>query len=212
MAEGNLEIGLKMSLTINEDAEEKIMVTLVGWDEKVFILAKSPFFRSTKITSDDDCVIRYVKDGIAYGFKTRMLSMQYIPETMVFFRYPDEIKSMPFRKSKRVRTNIPARLLKKEEENRFTTVDAKIIDISETGCLVEVGYDSSTSKLERNNQFFINFKIFDRSIELDCSIKNLRQKDNSLHIGSEFINVSEVVKETIASFISMVDSHTAFDS
>lgn len=53
MAEGNFEIGLKMSLTINDNAEEKILVTPVGWDDKVFILAKSPLFRYTKITSDD---------------------------------------------------------------------------------------------------------------------------------------------------------------
>ncbi len=212
MSEYNFEIGLKMSLTINENNDDKMLITLVGWDERVFLLAKNPLLKSMKLTSSDDCVIRYVKDGIAYGFKTNMLSMQYSPLPMIFFKYPDNIKSMPFRKSKRVKTNIPARLLKKEEGNQFTTLDARLIDLSETGCLVEASSDGVKEGLDKNDTFFVNFKIFDRSIELDCIVKNIRQIDDTIHFGSEFVTISEGIRETIGSFISMIDSHAALES
>ncbi len=212
MGEYNFDVGLKMSLVINENNDNKILLTLIGWDAQTFLLAKGPLLKTIKLTSSDDCVIRFVKDGVAYGFKTSMLSMQYSPVPMIFFKYPEDIKSMPFRKSKRVKTNIPAKVLKREKENQFITIDAKIIDLSETGCLVEAPSNNSTDSLDKNDGFFVNFLIFDKSVEIDCIIKNIRQKDDIVLFGSEFGSIADHVKETIASFINMIDSHAALDA
>lgn len=212
MAEYNFDVGLKMSLTVNDNNEDKVLITLIGWDERAFLLVKNPLLKSFRLTSNDDCVIRFVKDGIAYGFKTNMLSMQYSPVPMIFFKYPENIKSMPFRKSKRVKTNIPAKVLKREEGNQFTTIDTKVIDLSETGCLIETISNNTTDSIDRDDNFFVNFLIFDKSIELDCLIKNVRQKDNLTLFGLEFMSISDSVRENIASFINMIDSHAALEA
>jgi len=212
MGEYNLDVGLKMSLVINDDNDNKIVLTLIGWDAQNFLLAKSMLLKNIRLTSNDDCVIRYVKDGVAYGFKTNMLSMQFSPAPMIFFKYPEDIKSMPFRKSKRVKTNIPARMLKRVGANQFSTIEAKIMDLSETGCLVEVPSNNFTNNLDKNDGFFVNFLIFEKSIEVDCIIKNVRQKDDTVLFGSEFVSIGASVREAIASFINMIDSHAAIET
>lgn len=203
--EEKFSVGLKMSLSIN-DSEEKNLITLIGWDTNSFLLVKNPLMRTLKITSSDDCIIRFVKDGVAYGFQTNMISMQYTPAPIIFFKFPSEIKSMSFRKSKRVQTNVIAKILKRMKDNSFMTSDARILDISEAGCLIEVSHDSEViDEIYENSTFFINFMIIDKNIEIDCCVKNIRNKNNSYHFGTQFLNVSHETKQIINSFIQFID-------
>ncbi|MFQ3573347.1 MAG: flagellar brake protein [Thermodesulfovibrionales bacterium] len=205
--EEKFSVGLKMSLSIN-DNEEKSLVTLIGWDADGFLLVKNPFMRTLKLTSNDDCIVRFVKDGIAYGFKTNMLSMQYNPAPIIFFKFPSEIKSMAFRKSKRVQTNIDAKILKRVKDNTFITSDAKILDLSESGCLVEILNDSDINdEIDEQSSFFATFLILDKNIEIDCVVRNIRKTNTSFLYGTQFVNLHDETRQIIISFINTIDSH-----
>lgn len=206
MSEDNkFSIGMKLSLAIN-DSDEKLLLTLIGWDEKQFLITKNPYLRGLQITSKDDCIIRFAKDGVAYGFQTAMLSMQYSPAPIIFFKYPETIKSMSFRKSKRVKTNIPSIILRKNKNNQFIKYNVKIVDLSESGCLIEILETDITHDIDVEDKFFVNFKILDKSLELDCVARNVRTKNEVYQIGTQFIGENTIQKETISSFISMIDS------
>ena len=83
-----------------------------------FVLATSPHLRKVELCSKDDCVIRFLKEGSAFGFQTAMLIKQQYPLPMIFLKYPEDVRSMPFRKTKRVKTNIQAKLLKQKGGKR----------------------------------------------------------------------------------------------
>ncbi|MCX8028175.1 MAG: flagellar brake protein, partial [Thermodesulfovibrionales bacterium] len=178
-----------------------------GWDTNSFFVVKSPLLRTMRLTSSDDCIIRFVKDGVAYGFQTNMISMQYTPAPIIFFKFPTEIKSMSFRKSKRVQTNINAKILKRMKDNTFLTANVRILDISESGCLIEIpAEDEINDEIYEKSNFYVNFLILDKNIEIDCTVRNIREKNNFYLLGTEFINVGAETKQIINSFINFIDS------
>jgi len=199
-----LSVGMKLSLSIN-DNEEKHVLTLIGWEERNFIVTKNSLLKGLVISSKDDCVIRFVRNGVAYGFQTNMISMQYSPAPMIFFKYPEDIKSMTFRKSKRVRTNISAIILK-QKDNQFVKFNVNIVDISDSGCLIEIEEAEMPDDINVGFTFFVNFKILDKSLELDCVARNVRNKNNVFLIGTQFINENDPYKNIISSFVNMIDT------
>lgn len=204
MLDDKFHVGLKLWLELNNGAD-KMPMSLVGWDNGTFILSKSTQLKSLKIASDDDCVIRFVKDGVAYGFQTNMLSMQYHPTPLIFLKYPQDIKSMSFRKASRIKTNIPARFLKDKGSGEFIAADARVVDLSETGCRIEV-LEENFEVSDLNKSCYLTFLVLDKSIEMDCVAKNAQKKDSRYLLGVEFETLGNGVRETLSSFIGMFNT------
>jgi c-di-GMP-binding flagellar brake protein YcgR len=204
----DLHVGLKLSLDINQ-GEDRVFMSLVGWDAGSFIIARSHQLKQVNITSGCEFILRFVKDGIAYGFQAEMISVQYHPVPLIFFKYPKDIRSMTFRKAKRVTTNIPARLMDNTGQSGLSDKDAKIIDLSDAGCLLEME-DLDLREASSSMQFYLTFVILDKGIDVDCIVRNIRQKDGKYLLGTEFNNISENTREMLKSFLSMFDGEKAF--
>ncbi|MCX8070794.1 MAG: PilZ domain-containing protein, partial [Thermodesulfovibrionales bacterium] len=101
---------------------------------------------------------------------------------------------------------INAIILKKSKDNQFIKANVKIVDLSETGCLIEIIESEMLDDMDVETKFFVNFKILDKSLELDCIAKNIRTKNETYQVGTQFIGEYITQKETISSFISMLDS------
>src|SRR5208283_6040995 len=127
---------------------------------------------------------------------------QRYPLPMIFLKYPEEVISMPFRKTKRVKTNIQAKLLKQKGEKDFITDDARIVDLSETGCMLEV-CASKFDETEINTNYFLTFMILDKSLEIDCLVRGHKIWKGNYLLGSEFFNLSQDTQELLKSFVSM---------
>src|SRR5208337_4817646 len=130
MTDDNFHVGLKLSLEVNK-SYDRIDMFVAGWVKGAFVLATSPHLRNLDLCSSDDCVIRFLKEGSAFGFQTAMLIKQRYPLPLIFLKYPEDVISMPIRKTMRVKTNIPAKLMNQKGEKEFITDYAKIVDLSE---------------------------------------------------------------------------------
>ncbi len=201
MTEDNFHVGLKLSLEVNK-SYNRIDMFLAGWVQGAFVLATSPQLRSLDLSSNDDCIIRFLKEGSAFGFQTAMLVKQQYPLPLIFLKYPEEVKSMPFRKTKRVKTNIQAKLMKQKGEKEFITDDARIVDISETGCLLEVAA-SKFNETEVNSNYFLTFMILDKSLEIDCLVRGHKIWKSNYLLGSEFFDLGQDTQELLKSFVGM---------
>ncbi|MGO9015387.1 MAG: PilZ domain-containing protein [Dissulfurispiraceae bacterium] len=201
MTDDNFHVGLKLSLEVNK-SYDRIDMFVAGWVRGAFVLATSPHLRKVELCSKDDCVIRFLKEGSAFGFQTAMLIKQQYPLPMIFLKYPEDVRSMPFRKTKRVKTNIQAKLLKQKGEKEFITDDARIVDISETGCLLEIS-ESKFNQTEVNSNYFLTFMILDKSLEIDCVVRGNRISKGNYLLGSEFSDLSDDTRELLKSFVSM---------
>ncbi len=201
MTDDNFHVGLKLSLEVN-NSENRIDMFLAGWVRGAFVLATSPHLRNLELSSTDNCVIRFLKEGIAFGFHTVMLVKQQYPLPLIFLKYPEEVKSMPFRKDKRVKTNIQAKLMKQKGDKELITDDARIVDLSGTGGLLEISV-SKFNETEINSNFFLTFMILDKSLGIDCLVRGHKMLKGNYKLGLEFINLSQADKEILKSLVGM---------
>ncbi len=202
MTDDHFHVGLKLSLEVNK-SYDRVDMFVAGWVKGAFVLATSPQLRNLDLSSTDDCIIRFLKEGVAFGFQTAMLIKQLYPLPLIFLKYPEEVISMPFRKTKRVKTNIQAKLLKQKGEKEFITDDARIIDISESGCLLEISA-LKFNETEINSSYFLTFMILDKSLEIDCSVRGHKLWKGNYLLGSEFVDLNQDTQELLKSFISIL--------
>jgi c-di-GMP-binding flagellar brake protein YcgR len=182
--------------------EQRVHIAVVGWQFEQFLLTNLPYInkRPVKLKNDDNCIIRFLKGDDAYGFQTSIISVQFFPAPLIFFNYPLTADKMPFRKSKRFRLSIPAKLLNSPTVQKF---DVDISDISDTGCqirITDIGEDAFTL----GTRLYLTFNILEKAIEADCLLRNVRQADHFLLLGMEFANLSTANKDLIAAFIDMI--------
>jgi c-di-GMP-binding flagellar brake protein YcgR len=182
--------------------EQRMPIFVIGWQTELFLLTNLPYVneRPLNLRADDNCIIRFLNNDNAYGFQTSVISVQFFPAPLVFFKYPAEVNKMPFRKSKRFKMSIPAKIL-----NPMTVqkIDATICDISDTGCRLEIK-NLPEHIFEPGHRFYLTFNILEKSIESDCVLRNIRNIDESLLLGFEFVNMSPANKDMICSFIEMI--------
>lgn len=196
-----LHVGLKMSLQL-ENTYGKIDLILVGWVKDQVIMATSSKLRTIDVTSQAPCVIRFANNGIAYGFYTQMTGKTFSPLPMIFFKYPDNISSLQYRKSARLKTNIPVMIMGLEETQGLISGKAKIVDISDKGCLLEMASEN-LGTAEKDMDFYLTFKILEESLHLDCTVRNVRKDGKHYLLGTQFKNISNNDKELIKNFQCM---------
>jgi|GEM_PF-981342 c-di-GMP-binding flagellar brake protein YcgR len=223
MLQDKFQVGLRLSVQMNT-SYNRIEMFLVGWIKDNVIFATGTDLQEVKLTSDDYCIVRFLKDGIAYGFHTQMVKKLYCPVPLIFFRYPEHVNSQAFRKSARVKTSIPAKIMGMTETRDLMRDNVRIADLSETGCLLEVAPEeelsgmgpggetgcsseavsSGLSALEPGKDFYLTFMIWDESVELDCTIRSMRKHDGHYLLGVEFKHIPESCKESMQNFLGML--------
>lgn len=201
MNEELFQPGLSLLLQLPK-LEKRVHIFVVGWQTEQFLLTNLPYLneRPIKLKNDDNCIIRFLKGDDAYGFQTSIISVQFFPAPLIFFKYPMSVDKMPFRKSKRFRLSISAKLLNPESVQKF---DVDISDISDSGCqlrVTNVGEDAFVL----GSRLYLTFNILEKGIEADCVLRNVRPADNSLVLGLQFLNLSPANKELICAFIDMI--------
>ncbi|MGO9378160.1 MAG: PilZ domain-containing protein [Dissulfurispiraceae bacterium] len=201
MNEDILQQGLQLLLQLPK-LEQRVSIHVLGWQKDLFILTNLPYIseKPVKLKSDDNCIIRFLRGDDAYGFQTSIISMQFFPASLIFFKYPEHVGKIPFRKSKRFKLNIPAKLLDPQNVHRY---DGEVCDISETGCRIKIA-EISENFSAVGSRLYLTFNILEKSIETDCMLRNAQRIDDALYVGLEFSSISEANRETIVAFISML--------
>jgi c-di-GMP-binding flagellar brake protein YcgR len=182
--------------------EQRMHIHVIGWQTELFLLTNMPYVneRPVKLKTDEHCIIRFLKGDDAYGFETSVISVQFFPAPLIFFKYPSTVDIMAFRKSKRFRLSIPAKILNPVTVHKF---DVNISDISSTGCQVTLP-GRPDLVFEPGTKFYLTFNILEKGIEADCLLRNVRQIDETLVLGMEFSNISPASKDLILAFIDMI--------
>ncbi len=203
-------VGLHLSFAVKGNSE-RIWTTLIGWEANSVFIAKLPYTekRPASLFSGNNCIIRFMKDGDAYGFEAKVISIQYQPIPLVYFEYPIYIEELPIRISDRFSTNIPVMIL----FAGTIMIDAVIANISESGCLIKTAL-SMDKELEIKKEFAslkrnckLTFNTAGIGIDnLKCIVKNIRNlqtAENYILFGMEFSDMTLENKKNIDSLINL---------
>jgi hypothetical protein len=91
--------GLQLLLQLPK-LEQRVSIFVLGWQKDLFLLTNLPYLneKPVKLKSEDNCIIRFLKGDDAYGFQTSIISVQFFPAPLIFFKYPahvDKITAQP---------------------------------------------------------------------------------------------------------------------
>ena len=199
MNEDIFEVGLPVSI----ETEYKYYLTthIIGWERDLFVLTGIAHLtgKSGHLKVNEPCKIRFLKEGVAYGFQTGILAVNANPFPVLFFRYPQTIEQFKIRKFDRIKSNFPAQLL---DSAGTRIADATVTDISEGGCGMKISVARRT-ELACEKEYTLAFRILETDMCIGCAIRKMRVSADTRCLGIEFCHITEEEREKIKIFIEV---------
>ncbi|KJR41627.1 pilus biosynthesis protein PilZ [Candidatus Magnetoovum chiemensis] len=206
-----LEVGNTISIHLQRN-NTYVGTPIVGWEKGHYIITKIPYIkpssaepaRPINLEKSNKYIMRFIKDGVAYGFESEVLTVQFYPAPLCFFVYPAVFESMKVRKHKRIKTSIPSKIVPYERDD---LLDAQIVDFSETGCLVKTVFEEKR-RVNIEDIFYLTFQLIDTSFEeIECFVMNhyIHPDENSHLIGLRFNSLESKTLKKFRAFLSLID-------
>jgi c-di-GMP-binding flagellar brake protein YcgR len=193
------EVGL--ALSIESHYKTHLATRLLGWDGELFLMTNAIYIqgRPAKLKKSDPCTVRFLKDGVAYGFGSEIISVQFFPFPLMFLRYPADVELIKIRVSHRHKVNLPAVL--SDSSGAVLASDAVLLDISEGGCALKVPVAEGV-ELPPDAEYAISFRVLDRDLGIGCRIRKMDKRGKyAWFLGMEFAGLSDEKMEMLNSFV-----------
>ena len=197
MVSNIFEVGLPIA--IESYYKSYLTTELLGWKQDVFIITgvvKSAG-KIEQLKAKSHCMMRFIKDGIAYGFETQILLINSHHFPVMFCKYPKTIEQCSIRQSKRINIDLPAKFL--DKDGNFIT-EATITDISNGGCGFTIPALEGKEPVS-DSTYRIIFNAMENDMHLFCAIRKIKTFQDKYEVGVEFVNVTPGDKERIQLFL-----------
>jgi len=196
------EVGLPIA--IETYYKSYITTQLIGWKQDACLIMGNvqPPGNKGRLKVNDHCKMRFLKDGVAYGFQTKILAIIFHPLPIMFCKFPKAIEQCTIRKSSRIKVNLPAKFV--DADGNFVA-EATITDLSEGGCGLTLPAREGREP-DCENSYKIIFNAMENDMQLSCIIRKLRTVQDKHELGIEFINISHTDKEKFKLFLDVCAS------
>jgi len=113
----------------------KSSAPFIGLNGHELVLTGVPLVSGAPLltTIGTPCVIRYVDQGVMYGFSSTVTYIQHEPLKMIYLTYPDQVEKIELRCEERFSVNFAAQIFFQEGEEE-KNVSGSIVDLSCSGC------------------------------------------------------------------------------
>lgn len=192
----NIEYGCPVLLEISEQTK-KLTSKVVGVEHKDFIIIRTPAGLGNalgKMNPGKIFVVKYVHKGIAYGFKTHVLTSITSPANLLFVDYPKLVVEQGLRAENRYKCYLNCSV----KTLNFKSLGA-VVDISVGGCCFTVPAREPADAphlMEVGSEIEIKLKKPDSKevIQLVATIGNIIENNDTTRVGVSFKEVSGKVK------------------
>lgn len=174
---------------------------LIGWEQGQYLITGivQSEGKTGQVKVNDHCKMRFMKEGIAYGFETKIISINFKPFPIMFCQYPKEVEHFAVRKFTRIKVSIPAQFL---QANGNVITAATVTDISAGGCGLTIP-TLVAEELSAESTYQIAFNLMDSDVKLSCVIRKMRPSNVTHMLGIEFINLSSKENDRIKLFLDI---------
>lgn len=195
----NIEYGCPIFIEINEQ-RKKLTSKIVGLEHKEYIIIRSPAGMGSvlgKLNPGKIFVVKYVHRGIAYGFKTHVLTSITSPTNLLFIDYPKVVVEQGLRAENRYKCYLNCRVKTAE----FESLGA-VVDISMGGCCFTVPARKSSDKphlMTVGAEIEVKLRKPDSKevISIVGSIGNIIESSDTTRVGVSFEGLSGKVKNEL---------------
>jgi len=211
--ESMLPIGDPIQITCRDKRYISILRGVMG---PKFLIVDVPLAGEKKYYPDYNSIltVRFLLDGAVYGFKTGIVRAHEKPGLIVL-EYPDSIKKVELRKSKRLNVMISAVITTGCETDSDTgqtwkmeTMDGAILDISEIGALLAV---NSSELIDVGHTVTISATLPGGVLvdSLNAEIRNVKPSSRKLLLGVSFSKMNDKNTDAIKKFYDDCISYKA---
>jgi len=168
-----------------------------GWNQGGYIVLDTPpgAEAAVALTKDLTCAIRFMNEGRAFAFYTRII--ESVTKNSPFLRvyWPRELQGVQVRRHERIKLKIPCRLTLGEGQ----IVQGEARDLSLGGCRI-----LCQETLPAESSFNLDLQLPDGS-SLDgamCIVRSASQTQDGVFLGCEFTQIDERSLHDIDFFVS----------
>lgn len=127
--------------------QRKAVTRVIGAHPPRYLLLDRPLVKERPLLDPDDenCIVRFLQGGNAYGFRANVVSQPLDPFPMLVVTYPTEFQQVPVRSDDRIGCGIQGRLSRPEDAPELpeevlpkNPLVGTILDLSTGGCQMAV--------------------------------------------------------------------------
>lgn len=163
-------------------------------------------FRSEAVL-ESPMVIRYMHNGVIYGFKTRVMNVVSQPAKLFFVEYPQSVEEFSVRSKSRYECVLPASTMFGND-----IVDMIIVDISREGCqaMIKVPEPKREAlygliQVNKKIEMKVQFPGSDGKYDLTGTIRNVGKEPEKIILGILFEAFASPTKDKLEGFIKLMD-------
>jgi len=146
------------------------------------------------------CMVRYIDNGLACGFKSQVLGTTLRPYPLAFLEFPTQIESSNLRKEERYPVSLAGSYVKEstEEDSAQTPLACDVINISGGGCLV-----ASPEQAETETTIFLTISLPEEGDceGLEAEVKSCTQSGMEYHLGLNFSDLLNPDYKKVAAYL-----------
>jgi hypothetical protein len=203
----NASIGTRLLLEV-EGNVKRFSCLLVGYSKDNFVLVTTPstenlFSVRPALFMDYKINVRYIEDGRAVGFQSRLIKATEDPARLLFLSYPAKIEDHELRTVKRAPCALPAEL-----NMQGLVCNSVIVDINQIGLRFYIKDTAEVSSRLQSSpvgqECALRFFLPGESVpqEVSGEIRNYERTDQRSALGVKYTKISDEDRQKIVEFES----------
>ena len=204
MPEGNVFIpGTQVMLEVKRLTEGKVTTFFRGCKEDHYIILDYPYYENGvpfPVKDGMSCIVRFLYQGKAYAFESKIMRTSKYPYPFLFIRYPEDVDNINLRNSERYPIRIPVFFNRQALEGDLKNYSSgTLLDLSEKGCLLE-----GNESVEQEKILFLAFNLPNQEgiKNLAAKVKRISRRDEFYRLGMMFMVSEDPDIEKIKEYLS----------
>jgi hypothetical protein len=199
-----LHLGMKLQIEV-EGASERFASDVRGLQPGAYVLASIPQHRELGNLSDllvngVKVVVRYMHNGMVFGFRTAIMGAVYSPARLLFLEYPNMVENYNLRSHARVPCFLPARMKLGSDE-----IEGAVVDLSKGGCQFRIfemnQLRHGVPPTSGNEGLVLSLRLpgAESDVSLNGKLKQIRKAREWLAAGIGFNDLNEETRHQVPS-------------
>ena len=195
-----VEWGMQLQLRFSGFAES-YKTTLAGMERGRYLICSAPSLPGlwTVLNAPDQTTVRYLHDGVVYGFKCTLLTALAKPFQLLVLSYPDKIETVNLRQHQRVPCLIPAKA-----KTGQTHWDGALLDLSLSGCCFVWDMPrEAQDTVSSGDEMEISYRMPGSPGEqvARINVTSVRKYGSRVTVGGSFVGLDGAASEEIRTYL-----------
>lgn len=161
--------------------------------------------RFLSLRAEDPLILRFVHEGVVYGFRTAVSRLVTDPEHLVFVHYPRCVEHVSVRREPRLTCRMPCLVTAKGDAAQ----PGLLLDVSPAGCRVVIQLDPNEDIPPEGFLMAITLALPDRAepFHVDGEVRRLAGAEEGRALGIAFNHEQRSLYDALERYLRLAPKH-----